>query len=224
MGDFNIGEFAIWFVVFLLSLSVHECCHALAAELSGDSTGRYMGRITLNPIPHIDPVGTVILPIMMYVMSAMGAGGMMFGWAKPVPFDPSKLRDKRTGEIFIAIAGPLGNVILIILFGALYILVNKSLWLNSIIRDNGLAEPVGMILSTGIILNIVLAVFNMIPIPPLDGHHVLRNLLPDSLAEKYAAIPPIFGFLILMVLINTGFTSKLISPFINLVSSFLNSI
>ena len=104
------GRIIIWFVVFLLSLTIHECAHAWAAERSGDPTGRYLGRVTLNPIPHIDILGTVIFPLL-----AITTGGWMFGWAKPVPFNPLNLRDRKWGEIFIAVAGPASNVLLMII-------------------------------------------------------------------------------------------------------------
>jgi Zn-dependent protease len=207
--NFDPGRIIIWFVVFLLSLTVHECAHALAAEKSGDPTGRYLGRITLNPIPHIDIFGTVIFPLLAFT-----SGAMMFGWAKPVPFNPLNLRDRRWGEIFIAMAGPFSNILLAILF----IILSKMLYPNSMLEYAAyvLKQPVAMMLDTGIKLNFVLAVFNMIPIPPLDGHHVLRNLLPDSLAEAYAQIPDMVGFAILMLLIFVGFTSMLINPVINI--------
>jgi Zn-dependent protease len=214
--DLNPGKILIWFAIFLLSLTVHECAHAFAAEKSGDPTGRYLGRITLNPIPHIDILGTVIFPLIAFT-----SGAMMFGWAKPVPFNPMNLRDRRWGEIFIALAGPFSNILLVILFMIIAkVVIPDPLMLQYALRyDDG--DPVAMVLNTGITLNIVLAVFNLIPIPPLDGHHVLRNLLPDSLAEAYANIPDMVGFAVLMLLIYVGFTSMLIRPVITLVYTLL---
>jgi Zn-dependent protease len=214
--DLNPGKILIWFAIFLLSLTVHECAHAFAAEKSGDPTGRYLGRITLNPIPHIDILGTVIFPLIAFT-----SGAMMFGWAKPVPFNPMNLRDRRWGEIFIALAGPFSNILLVILFMIIAkVVIPDPLMLQYALRyDDG--DPVAMVLNTGITLNIVLAVFNLIPIPPLDGHHVLRNLLPDSLAEAYASIPDMVGFAVLMLLIYVGFTSMLIRPVITLVYTLL---
>jgi Zn-dependent protease len=210
--DLNPGRIMIWFVIFLLSLTVHECAHAFAAEKSGDPTGRYLGRITLNPIPHIDILGTVIFPLIAFT-----SGAMMFGWAKPVPFNPMNLRDRRWGEIVIALAGPFSNILLVILFMIITrLVITDPMMLLS--NDN---DPVAMVLNTGIQLNIVLAVFNLIPIPPLDGHHVLRNLLPDSLAEAYAQIPDMVGFAVLLLLIYVGFTSMLIRPVFTLVYNLL---
>jgi Zn-dependent protease len=211
----NPGVIIIWFVIFLLSLTVHECAHAWAAEWSGDPTGRYLGRVTLNPIPHIDPIGTIILPLMMMIY-----GGWMFGWAKPVPFNPVNLRDRRKGEIIIAVAGPASNVLLVIVFGILY----KVIFASSMVSPESLgemAQPVYTMLRIGITLNIILAVFNMIPIPPLDGHHVLRNLLPDSLSESFAAASPMIGLIGMVLLISTGIAGYLINPIRDLVWSLL---
>jgi Zn-dependent protease len=209
------GKIIVWFVIFLLSLTVHECAHAWAAEKSGDPTGRYLGRITLNPIPHIDIFGTVIFPLV-----AITTGGWMFGWAKPVPFNPVNLRDRRWGEIFIAMAGPLSNVLLVILFFVLFkVIFGSSMQPTNPFGEMG--QPIGMMLITGIRLNVVLAVFNLIPIPPLDGSHVMRNLLPDSLAESYAQIPEWAGFILLFVLIYLGVTSMLIFPIFDLVDYLL---
>jgi Zn-dependent protease len=215
-GDIQIGYIIIWFVIFLLSLTVHECAHALAAELSGDSTGRYMGRISLSPIPHIDPIGTIVLPLMMMIY-----GGWMFGWAKPVPFNPLQLRNRKLGEIFIAVAGPLSNVLLAILFFMLL----KTFYYSSIVSPlvfGDLAEPIYATLEIGLYLNIILAVFNMIPIPPLDGHHVLRNLLPDTLAESFAQASPMIGLVGMVLLLTTGITGKLVTPVIQVVRGMLS--
>jgi Zn-dependent protease len=216
--DLNPGKIMIWFAIFLLSLTVHECAHAFAAEKSGDPTGRYLGRITLNPIPHIDILGTVIFPLLAFT-----SGAMMFGWAKPVPFNPMNLRDRRWGEILIALAGPGSNILLVIIFMIISKIVVPDSWImiNALWDWNSIDDPLLMVLAIGINLNIVLAVFNLIPIPPLDGHHVLRNLLPDSLAEAYAQIPDMVGFAILMLLIFIGVTSMLVHPVRVLVSMLL---
>lgn len=216
MEDLDVGKIIITFVVFLLSLTVHECAHAWAAERSGDSTGRYLGRVTLNPIPHIDPFGTILFPLISMIY-----GFGMFGWAKPVPFNPLNLRERRLGEIVIALAGPMSNVALAILFILLY----KVLFQTSTLAFRmmgGLLQPIETMIEIGIFLNIVLAVFNLIPIPPLDGHHVVRNLLPDSLAELYSQIPPWMGFILLILLTNVGFTGALVQPIFALVIQILN--
>lgn len=214
MEGLNIGKIVIWFAVFLLSLTVHECAHAWAAEKSGDPTGRYLGRITLNPLPHIDIIGTIIFPLI-----ALTTGGWMFGWAKPVPFNSSNLRDRKWGEIMIAAAGPLSNLMLVVIF----LILAKVIFRTSLADSLGdMADPIGMMLGVGMSLNIILAVFNMIPVPPLDGSHILRNLLPDSVAESYAQIPNWAGFIVLFLLIRIGFTDSLTRPIEKLVMTLLN--
>lgn len=216
MGDINPGLIAIQFAVFLFSLSVHEAAHALAANWSGDPTGRYQGRITLNPMAHIDPIGTVILPLSMMIFG----GGFMFGWAKPVPFNPLNLRNRKLGEIIIAVAGPASNLLLVIICAVLV----KVLFPDNVVSSSFFGDYAGgvaSILEAAIYLNIILAVFNMIPIPPLDGSHVLRNILPDSLADAYSQLSPMAGFIILIVLVNIGVTAWLARPLVALVRGFL---
>lgn len=204
----------IWFVVFLFSLTVHECAHAWAAERVGDPTARYLGRVTLNPLPHIDLFGTIIFPLI-----AITTGGWMFGWAKPVPYNPINLRDRKWGEIFIAAAGPLSNLLLVIVF----LVLAKVIFRTSLVNSLGdLADPIGTMLGVGMSLNIILAVFNMIPVPPLDGSKVLMNLLPDSVAESYAQVPDWAGFIVLFLLIRIGFTDSLTRPIEQFVMTLLN--
>lgn len=214
MGNLNIGQIMIWFVVFLFSLTVHECAHAWAAERVGDPTARYLGRVTLNPLPHIDLFGTIIFPLI-----AITTGGWMFGWAKPVPYNPINLRDRKWGEIFIAAAGPLSNLLLVIVF----LVLAKVIFRTSLVNSLGdLADPIGTMLGVGMSLNIILAVFNMIPVPPLDGSKVLMNLLPDSVAESYAQVPDWAGFIVLFLLIRIGFTDSLTRPIEQFVMTLLN--
>jgi Zn-dependent protease len=210
------GVIAIQFAVFLFSLSIHECAHALAANWSGDPTGRYQGRITLNPMAHIDPIGTVILPLSMMIFG----GGMMFGWAKPVPFNPLNLRNRKLGEILIAAAGPASNLVLMVICAVLM----KIFFYSDIVSRDAFGDVSGAIftiLQYGIVMNIVLAVFNMIPIPPLDGSHILRNVLPDTLADRYSQLSPLAGFVILILLVNIGVTGWLATPILNFVNAFL---
>jgi Zn-dependent protease len=210
----DIGQIIIWFVVFLLSLTVHECAHAWMAERVGDPTGRYLGRVTLNPIPHIDIFGTVIFPLI-----AVTTGGWMFGWAKPVPYNPLNLKNRKLGEILIAAAGPLSNVLLLIVF----LVLAKVLFRTSLGNSLGdMADPIGAMMQIGMSLNIILAVFNLIPIPPLDGSKILMNLLPDSMAEAYSHVPDWAGFIVLFLLIQVGFTSALIRPIQEFVYTLLN--
>lgn len=204
MNGSYLGDLIIYFVVFLLSLTVHECAHAWMAERVGDPTARYLGRVTLNPIPHIDPVGTILFPLIAFT-----SGALLFGWAKPVPFNPLNLRDRKWGEILIAAAGPLSNVILV----AIFFILAKTVFQTSLANSLGdMATPVAKLMYVGIMMNITLAVFNMIPVPPLDGSKILMNLLPDTIAEPYSQIPDWAGFIVLILLMQVGFISALIDP------------
>jgi Zn-dependent protease len=194
----------IWFVIFLLSLSIHEAAHAWTAQKMGDPTARYLGRVTLNPLAHIDLFGTIIFPLMSLV-----TGAMFFGWAKPVPVDLNQMRDRKMGDILVSLAGPASNVILAIFFFIAMKVVYASPTIQASLGE--FASPVVRTLFTGLSMNVVLAVFNMIPIPPLDGSHVLQNLLPPRAAEAFETIRP-YGFFILMGLMFTGVTSRIMEP------------
>jgi Zn-dependent protease len=215
VGDINPGDIVIQFVVFLFSLSVHECAHAVAAEYSGDPTGRYQGRITLNPMAHIDPLGTVVFPL----MGLLYGGGFFFGWAKPVPFNPLNLRNRKLGEIIIAAAGPASNLLLVIICAVLM----KFFFTGNQQMLGDMSDAVRNILRAGIQWNIGLAVFNMLPVPPLDGSHIMRNLLPDSLSDIYSQLTPLAGFIILIVLVQIGVAGWIAAPIYQLVNSFLYS-
>lgn len=199
----------IWFVIFLLSLSIHEAAHAWTAQKMGDPTARYLGRVTLNPLAHIDLIGTIIFPLMSLV-----TGAMFFGWAKPVPVDLNQMKDRKMGDILVSLAGPASNVILAIFFFIAMKVVYVSPSIQASLGD--FAQPVVRTLFTGLSMNVVLAVFNMIPIPPLDGSHVLQNLLPPRAAEAFETIRP-YGFFILMGLMFTGVTSRIIEPIFDVV-------
>jgi Zn-dependent protease len=155
--------------ILIISVMVHEVAHGLAALWQGDRTAQYQGRLTLNPLKHIDPVGSVIVPLLLAVLP----GSLMFGWAKPVPYNPYNLKNGRTSEFIVAFAGPLSNI-LIALLGAFTI------------RAFGMSLPDATlsILSITILMNLVLALFNLVPLPPLDGSKILMNILPYELSEK----------------------------------------
>ena len=199
----------IWFVIFLLSLSIHEAAHAWTAQKMGDPTARYLGRVTLNPLAHIDLFGTIIFPLMSLV-----TGAMFFGWAKPVPVDLNQMKDRKMGDILVSLAGPASNVILAIFFFIAMKVVYSSPSIQASLGE--FAQPVVRTLFTGLSMNVVLAVFNMIPIPPLDGSHVLQNLLPPRAAEAFETIRP-YGFFILMGLMFTGVTGRIIEPIFDVV-------
>lgn len=221
-----IGDLILWFVVFLFSLSFHESAHAWTSERFGDYTGRYQGRITLNPIAHIDPIGTVVIPLMGF----MSGGISMFGWAKPVETNPLLWRDKTKANIMVSAAGPISNFIL----ATVALIIIKILLAMEIMRqpfrgeggpfdfvipaaaDAGFMNPLATLLCIFLILNVTLGIFNLIPIPPLDGSHVLESLLPYEMAQAYAQIRP-YGFILLLALIWTPVVGWIMNPVLRFV-------
>ncbi len=175
----------VGYVCFLFSLSIHEAAHAAMADRCGDPSARLLGRATLNPLAHIDPIGTVLMPLLMMFSHLP----FLFGWAKPVPFNPRNLHDIRRDPVFIAIAGPVSNLLLAFLF----VFISRILIVT--IGTIELPFLLGFFLYYMIVINLVLAVFNIIPVPPLDGHHVLYYFLPPSGQQILERIGP-FGIII----------------------------
>ena len=217
MSAEEILERLVTFVVFIFSIVVHENAHGLAAERYGDPTARASGRITMNPLPHVDPVGSVLLPLMAFVSAIP-----FIGWAKPVPVNSANLRNPIIHNAYVAAAGPASNFILAILGALLYIvvlLVYKHIpglqdsAGNSLLFFRSLCE--GMIL-----INCVLGVFNLVPVPPLDGHWILFRYLPPRGAAVLAAIRP-YGFFILIGLLWTGALWLIIGPPLQFLSGIL---
>jgi Zn-dependent protease len=192
--------------IFLLSLSVHEAAHAAAAYYLGDPTARDLGRVTINPIPHIDPIGTILMPI----ISSLTGGFAMLGWAKPVPIDWRNLRNIRRDDTLIAIAGPASNILLAFVFVAALGFAGSGALETS---PGTLGELLFRLSRYGLIINVALAMFNMIPIPPLDGSHVLANILPDDLAEKYRSVG-VYGIFLLIILLNFTPLSRVLNAVI----------
>ena len=188
----------IIFSVLLFSLCVHEAAHAAMAYYCGDDTARLQGRLTLNPLAHIDPLGTVILPIVMLMMT-----GYMFGWAKPVPFNPAKLNNIRRDPVLIAMAGPASNLML-----ALFFVLTGRLYF---VLAGGASEVPALVFTffvSMVFLNLILMLFNLIPVPPLDGHYVLNYFLPPGGQRAMQQIGP-FGIIIAIVLAQPLFRTVL---------------
>ena len=164
--------------VLLFSVVVHEVAHAWQALREGDTTARDLGRITLNPIPHLDPVGSIIVPLLLHFFG----GGVIFGWARPVPVNPRNYRDYRAGDIRVSLAGIVANLGLVVLCAAGLLLLRLA---GSFTGGTTLADAPAAMLTYGIFINLILAWFNLIPVPPLDGSHVLKHLLPPGLANRY---------------------------------------
>src|SRR5882762_1083220 len=221
-------------IVFLFAISFHESAHAWMANRCGDPTARMLGRISLNPIKHIDPVGTVVLPLF-----AMLTGIPVLGWAKPTPVDPRNFRNQVRDDILTAIVGPISNFV--VAGGALVVLLLIALTsqvgsaIVNIIPDvypnrlevlarmtNSLLMPTSLLLYDLMVINILLAVFNLIPVPPLDGSHVLRHFLPAPMLRAYDTV----GWLGLIALVyfGGGLLGRLIYPVRGLFDSVLHSV
>lgn len=223
--NIDIGNLILWFVVFLFSLSFHEAAHAWTSEKFGDDTGRLQGRITLNPLPHIDPIGTVVFPL----IGAIG-GIPLLGWAKPVETNPLMWRDKTKANIMVSAAGPISNFILLTIA---FIILESLLTFGVAVKGTNLyslvtpvpgqpafMEPMTKLLSIMLWLNLSLGIFNLIPIPPLDGSHVLESVLPYQMAQAYAQIRP-YGFILLIGLLYLGVFGAIFGPTINFIYSLL---
>jgi Zn-dependent proteases len=233
LENIDFGNLIIWFIVLLFSLSFHEAAHAWTSERFGDSTGRYQGRITLNPMAHIDPVGTLVFPILGFI-----TGFPLLGWAKPVQTNPLLWRDKTKANICVSAAGPISNFILAsvafiiikaliiggLLFpiGGFFTLVVPAGAVFSEVAQPAYLEPLAKFLSVMLMLNIALGVFNLIPVPPLDGSHVLEELLPPGMSAAYEQIRP-YGFILLYALLLLGVFTAIFNPISGLIEMLLGA-
>jgi Zn-dependent protease len=200
-------EYLVYAIPLLLfSVVVHEYAHGYAAYRAGDSTAMMAGRLTLNPIPHIDIVGSIIVPVFLVVTRSP----FFIAWAKPVPVNPANFRNGRTDEMKVALAGPLSNLILTAIFTAGGILLG-AVFSPSVFLGNPVLAQLLKLIALGVQINLLLAVFNLIPIPPLDGSHILRNLLGPTARIAYENVAR-YGFLILMFLIITHVIDIILIP------------
>jgi Zn-dependent protease len=204
LPDLNVPNLVIALLVLIFSLSVHEAAHAWSASLLGDDTARRLGRVTLNPVVHVDPIGTLLLPLI-----AMVSGAPLIGWAKPTPVNTHNLKHPRRDHILVTAAGPASNLMIAgvaavaMAAGAM----SAGNWLDMLVYE-------------ALTLNVLLAVFNMLPIPPLDGGQILMALLPRSVAAQLGFLYQ-YGFLILMGLLVAGVLGYLIGPPYYLILSWL---
>ncbi|HMW33894.1 MAG TPA: site-2 protease family protein [bacterium] len=213
-------EQLIYLPVLILAVVVHECAHGLVAKWCGDDTAYREGRITLNPISHVDLWGTIIVPLVL----ALSSAGLMFGWAKPVPVNPNNFRHFRRDDILVSMAGPASNFI-IAFISALFIVLLSLVW-KAASPESASSMQFGEfaleLFKHSIQINLYLALLNLIPIPPLDGSHVIANLLPPHLGEQYRSLGFI-GIFILIVMISIGVINAAIDPFIEYLIGLLNA-
>ena len=187
-------EFLILLPVLLFSVVLHEVAHAQVAMWEGDDTAYRLGRVTLNPVPHLDPMGSIIVPLLLYFLP----GNFLFGWAKPVPVNPGNFREYKWGDIRVSLAGIAANLFLAVVLTLITAVLFK---VNLVLGGTGRMVPLlAQAAYLGVYLNLILAFFNLIPIPPLDGSHVVFHLLPPELGMKYRAMGR-YGIGILMALV-----------------------
>ena len=191
-----IQNIAIWAIPVLFSITVHEAAHGYAARHFGDNTAYLLGRITLNPIKHIDPVGTILMPLLLLFTTS---GAFLFGYAKPVPVRFGNLRNPKRDMVWVALAGPAANLLQAFLWGVVLLLLHAM----------EVSEPYFLAVSkAGVTVNVVMFVFNLFPLPPLDGGRILVGLLPYRQAALVSRVEP-WGFFIVMALVISGIVSRL---------------
>jgi Zn-dependent protease len=205
-----VQKIAVWAIPVLFAITLHEVAHGWMARKLGDPTAEMLGRLTLNPLKHIDPIGTVLIPMLLLVL-----GGFIFGWAKPVPVTAQNLRNPRRDMAIVAAAGPLSNLLMAIF----WVLILKLAFVFGASMPQ-IATPLSYMGIAGVTINLVLMVLNLIPLPPLDGGRVVNGLLPPRLSWQYSRIEP-YGFFIILALLATGALSYIISPPFMLLRSLL---
>jgi len=205
--DFSLLEtIALYAVPVVFAITLHEAAHGYVARLFGDSTAWMLGRVTANPLKHIDPVGTVLVPLGLLLLAKLaGGGGFLFGWAKPVPVNFGNLRNPKRDMLWVAAAGPGANLAMAVLWALVYRLGDEVL----------MSDGLQMMARAGIMINVVLMVLNLLPILPLDGGRIAVSLLPHRLALSYSRLEP-YGFMVIILLLATGLLDNLMAPLIAL--------
>lgn len=202
-----IQTIAVYAIPVIFAITLHEAAHGYVARMLGDPTAEQAGRITLNPLRHIDPVGTLLVPAGILLMSKlMGGSALLFGWAKPVPVDFGRLRRPKKDMLWVALAGPAANLFMAILW-----VISMRLYMAGGVQEGYWYQMA----IAGININLVLMALNLLPIPPLDGGRILYSLLPNRAAYQYGRIEP-YGMVILLVLLATGVLWVVVEPFLAL--------
>lgn len=216
-----IPQLVIYMVVLLFAVSAHEAAHAWMSYKFGDDTARLLGRITLNPVAHTDPIGTLLIPMVMFIFAHINsplAAIPLLGWGKPTPVNPLRWKNKDLANVMVSIAGILANLLIATVAFTIF-----KIWLVTNVGARvapSTEEPVALFLVYTLIMNVSLAVFNLFPFPPLDGSKILDSILPASMRPMLDFLEQ-YGFIILIILISARVTSIIISPVINFVFSLL---
>jgi Zn-dependent protease len=206
-GD-TFGQIFISLVVLAFALSFHEMAHAWTALRLGDDTAYNEGRVSMNPVVHVDPIGTILLPLLSIMATVSGYPVPMLGWAKPVPYSVRKLSRPRRDVILIASAGPASNLVLALIVAT----ASHLLWPSISQLDQGVARPLGFLMGSAVVVNLTLMLFNLVPIPPLDGGRILSNLLPLRPGLVFDQLAGQYGGILLLVLVLTGAIGQLLMP------------
>lgn len=202
--DFSkLQQFILWIIPTIFAITLHEVAHGWVALKCGDRTAQMMGRLTVNPVKHIDPIGTILVPVALFFL-----GGFIFGWAKPVPVTWRNLKNPRRDAALVALAGPAANILMALFWAIVWKIATmssgSSIYIASIFVFMG---------QVGVFINIVLMILNLLPIPPLDGSRVVSTLLPPRASWRFNQVEP-YGFFILLGLLATGLLGKILSPLV----------
>lgn len=206
-----IGQLIIYIVVLLMAISAHEAAHAWMSYKFGDDTAYLLGRVTLNPVAHTDPIGTLLIPIVGFIAASSGLGLPLIGWGKPTPVNPLRWRRKELANVMVSLAGIMANLLIaIVAFIILKTLLITGSFENGTISPS-IGEPLGLLLFRMLLMNASLAVFNLMPFPPLDGSKVLESVLPASFQPMLAALEQ-YGYIILLLAVYLGVFSAIFAP------------
>jgi len=203
-----VQQVAVYALPVVFAITLHEAAHGYVAKHFGDTTAYMLGRVSLNPLRHIDPIGTVLIPLL-----TMFLGGILFGWAKPVPVNFNYLRNPKKDMLWVALAGPGANLAMALGWAVVMKLANMM-------PDSAFSLPMALMGMAGININVVLMVLNLLPLPPLDGGRIAVSLLPNRLAYTYAKLEP-YGMILLVVLLFSGVLGAIIGPLISVAKSLI---
>lgn len=198
---------AVYAIPVVLAITLHEASHGYVAMRFGDTTAYAAGRVSLNPIKHIDPIGTIAVPLVLLALGKLLGGGILFGWAKPVPVNFSNLRDPKRDMLWVAAAGPLSNLAMALIWA---VALKAGIWG----QGSAYALPLALMGAAGVFINVIIMVLNLLPLPPLDGGRILVSLLPHGPARAVSRLEP-YGFVILIVLLFSGMLGLFLWPVIN---------